>query len=98
MTRPRSSDEEKATAPTHPQSGTGPPRNLAADRIKSYKHQHGGTVGKDPKSPGYSSQGLEDFGHGKPFPPPLPAEEEYVVEFTDENDPLHPQNWPFARK
>lgn len=53
---------------------------------------------KTQKYRNFTSQGLEDFGHGKPFPQPLPAEEQYVVEFMDENDPLHPQNWPFARK
>ncbi|KAJ5563255.1 Major facilitator superfamily domain general substrate transporter [Penicillium sp. DV-2018c] len=35
---------------------------------------------------------------GKPHPPPLPDPEQYIVEFTDANDPLHPQNWPFGRK
>jgi hypothetical protein len=38
------------------------------------------------------------FGGGKPYPPPLPAREEYVVEFGGLDDSLHPQNWTLYRK
>jgi DHA1 family multidrug resistance protein-like MFS transporter len=41
---------------------------------------------------------LPPFGANKPYPPPLPAREEYVVEFEDEDDPLHGQNWPMKKK
>jgi len=38
------------------------------------------------------------MGAGKPYPPPLPEREEYVVEYDGPDDPLHPQNWPIKRK
>ena len=41
---------------------------------------------------------LPEFGGGKPYPPPLPDQEEYVVEFDGKDDPLHPMNWPFKKK
>lgn len=41
---------------------------------------------------------LPDFGAGKPYPPKLPEQEEYVVEFSGPNDPTHPHNWPLWRK
>lgn len=41
---------------------------------------------------------LPNFGGGKPFPPPLPEREEYVVEFDGPSDPIHAQNWPLKKK
>jgi DHA1 family multidrug resistance protein-like MFS transporter len=41
---------------------------------------------------------LPEFGGGKPYPPPLPEREEYVVEYDGKDDPLHPQNWLFNKK
>ncbi|RMZ81739.1 hypothetical protein DV738_g2124, partial [Chaetothyriales sp. CBS 135597] len=41
---------------------------------------------------------LPQFGGGKPYPPQLPEQEQYVVEFDGKDDPMHPQNWPFRRK
>lgn len=38
------------------------------------------------------------MGGGKDYPPMLPEPEQFVVEFTDANDPLHPQNWPLRQK
>lgn len=38
------------------------------------------------------------MGANKPYPPPLPDREEYVVEFTGADDPLHAQNWPLRKK
>jgi MFS transporter, DHA1 family, multidrug resistance protein len=35
---------------------------------------------------------------GKPYPPPLPEREEYVVEFSGFNDPRHGQNFTFKNK
>lgn len=46
----------------------------------------------------YPPDGLPEFGAGKPYPPLLPAQEEYVVEFDGPDDPLHPQNWTRSRK
>ncbi|KAL4899162.1 major facilitator superfamily domain-containing protein [Aspergillus multicolor] len=34
----------------------------------------------------------------KAYSPPLPENEEYVVEFAGPGDPLHPQNWPTRKK
>ncbi|RMZ90160.1 hypothetical protein DV736_g2627, partial [Chaetothyriales sp. CBS 134916] len=41
---------------------------------------------------------LPEFGGGKPYPPQLPEQEQYVVEFDGKDDPLHPQNWPLRSK
>lgn len=41
---------------------------------------------------------MPEMGLGKPFPPPLPAREEYVVEFSGPDDPMHAQNWPMRKK
>ena len=66
------------------------------ERINTYRLQHRSTVG--------SSVGISPreewlpLGAGKPYPPSLPDPEEYVVEFNDANDPLHPQNWSLSRK
>ena len=32
------------------------------------------------------------------YPPNLPAQEEYVVEFDGLEDPMHPQNWTLRKK
>jgi DHA1 family multidrug resistance protein-like MFS transporter len=45
-----------------------------------------------------SKRPLAEFGAGKPYPPPLPEREEYVVEFAGPDDPLHPQNWSIKKK
>jgi DHA1 family multidrug resistance protein-like MFS transporter len=45
-----------------------------------------------------SRRPLPSFGAGKPYPPPLPEREEYVVEFDGPTDPLHAQNWPMRKK
>lgn len=66
-------------------------------RIHTQRLQHAHTVGESVKS--RSSKGpLPAFGGGKPYPPPLPNREEYVVEFDGPDDPLYPQNWPLKRK
>jgi DHA1 family multidrug resistance protein-like MFS transporter len=41
---------------------------------------------------------MPDFGAGKSYPPPLPDREEYVVEFSGPDDPLHAMNWPLRKK
>jgi MFS transporter, DHA1 family, multidrug resistance protein len=66
-------------------------------RIATQRSQHSGTVGRSLKSR-ESKKPLPSFGAGKPFPPPLPAQEEYVVEFDGPDDPMHAQNWPIGRK
>ncbi|KAL1953491.1 hypothetical protein VTO42DRAFT_2770 [Malbranchea cinnamomea] len=69
----------------------------ALSRIATQRSQHSATVGaslrsRPPKKP------LPAFGAGKPYPPPLPEREVYVVEFDGPDDPLHPQNWSLRRK
>jgi DHA1 family multidrug resistance protein-like MFS transporter len=70
-------------------------------RIHTQRSQHASTVGTDLRSRSSaraSRKALPAFGAGKPFPPPLPAMEEYVVEFDGPTDPLHAQNWPLRKK
>ncbi|KAI9771368.1 MAG: hypothetical protein M1840_002338 [Geoglossum simile] len=51
-----------------------------------------GTKSREDKKP------LPEMGAGKPYPPLLPDQEEYVVEFEGENDERHAQNWPMKKK
>jgi DHA1 family multidrug resistance protein-like MFS transporter len=69
----------------------------ALSRIQTARSQHSATVGKRLKSR-ESKRPLPAFGAGKPYPPPLPAQEEYVVEFDGPDDPMHAQNWPMKKK
>lgn len=69
----------------------------ALSRIATQRSQHIETVGAGLNTRA-SHIPLPEFGAGKPFPPPLPEKEEYVVEFAGPDDPLHPQNWPMRRK
>ena len=69
----------------------------ALSRIETQRTQHSTTVGRSPTSR-ESRKPLPNFGGGKPYPPPLPAMEEYVVEFDGPDDPLHPQNWSIKKK
>ncbi|PSK40319.1 hypothetical protein B9Z65_22 [Elsinoe australis] len=72
----------------------------ALSRIETHRSQHSATVGAGIKARTTSrhSKPLPNFGAGKPFPPPLPEREEYVVEFDGPDDPMHAQNWPNAKK
>lgn len=70
-------------------------------RIHTQRSQHSATVGRDLRSATKSREArrpLPEFGAGKPYPPPLPDQEEYVVEFEGPDDPLHAQNWPLKKK
>lgn len=69
----------------------------ALSRIATQRSQHTATVGAGLK-PRISLKALPEFGAGKAYPLPLPAREEYVVEFVGPADPLHPQNWPIWKK
>ncbi|KAI9678145.1 MAG: hypothetical protein M1817_006089 [Caeruleum heppii] len=66
-------------------------------RTHTLRSQHSGTVGRGLKSR-ESRKPLPEFGGGRPFPPPLPARDEYVVDFDGEHDPYHAQNWPLKKK
>ncbi|KAH8601035.1 MFS multidrug transporter-like protein [Bisporella sp. PMI_857] len=69
------------------------------ERIQTSRSQHQGTVGRTFTSKSRESRRpLPEMGMGKPYPPPLPDQEEYVVEFDGPNDPLHAQNWPMKKK
>ncbi|KAH0351166.1 MFS general substrate transporter, partial [Aureobasidium melanogenum] len=80
----------------------------ALSRIQTGRSQHSATVGASgAEGSGFgvfrtrsskASRPLPAFGGGKPYPPPLPEREEYVVEFDGPNDPMHAQNWPFKKK
>ncbi len=68
-------------------------------RIQTAKSQHAGTIGRSTTGKSRESRRpLPEMGLGKPYPPPLPAREEYVVEFNGPDDPLHAQNWPMRKK
>ncbi|KAI1344020.1 major facilitator superfamily domain-containing protein [Xylariaceae sp. FL0016] len=66
-------------------------------RIHTARSQHSATVGRSVRSR-ESRKPLPAFGGGKPFPPPLPEQEEYVVEFDGPDDPYHAQNWQLKKK
>ncbi|KAF2686452.1 major facilitator superfamily [Lentithecium fluviatile CBS 122367] len=84
--------------PTQRDDATNLERHATAmSRIQTQRSQHSATVGASLKSRA-SRKPLPAFGAGKPFPPPLPEREEYVVEFDGIDDPLHAQNWPLKRK
>lgn len=68
-------------------------------RIHTARSQHSETIGRSLRSRhSTKSKPLPSFGAGKPFPPPLPDQEEYVVEFDGPDDPYHAQNWATSRK
>ncbi|KAH8197891.1 hypothetical protein TruAng_007943 [Truncatella angustata] len=66
-------------------------------RIHTARSQHSETIGRSLRSR-HSTKPLPSFGAGKPFPPPLPEQEDYVVEFEGPDDPYHAQNWPTKKK
>ncbi|KAK6394912.1 hypothetical protein LTR65_001100 [Meristemomyces frigidus] len=69
----------------------------AIKRVEDHRLQHFLTVGSAKVSTSASQQ-LPEFGDGKPYPPPLPDREEYVVEFNGHDDMHHAQNWPMKKK
>ena len=69
----------------------------ALSRIATQRSQHIATVGAGVKLRPITKP-LPEFGAGKPYPSPLPAREEYVMEFAGPDDPLHPQNWSTSKK
>ncbi len=69
----------------------------ALSRMETQRSQHSGTVGRSLTSR-ESKKPLPNFGGGKPYPPPLPAAEDFVVEFDGHDDPFHPQNWSMKKK
>src|ERR1700744_660964 len=61
-------------------------------RTETHRLQHVQTVGASIKTKA-ATRLWPDLGGGKPYPPDLPPQEEYVVEFDWKDDPLRPQNW-----
>lgn len=80
---------EGARTRTHP---------IEDHRTETHRLQQVQTVGASTLRSRKTEKPLPEFGGGKPYPPPLPEREEFVVEFDGKDDPLHPQNWPFKRK
>ncbi|KAJ5165889.1 MFS general substrate transporter [Penicillium capsulatum] len=69
----------------------------ALSRIETQRLQHALTVGESVKSRS-SRVPLPAFGAGKPYPPPLPNRDDYVVEFDGPDDPMYPKNWSTMTK
>ncbi|KAF1953411.1 major facilitator superfamily [Byssothecium circinans] len=94
----RERDATMSRLPTQSEDISGLERHeTALSRILTQRSQHSNTVGASLKSRA-SRKPLPAFGAGKPFPPPLPEREEYVVEFDGPDDPMHAQNWPLKKK
>ncbi|KAF2267199.1 MFS general substrate transporter [Lojkania enalia] len=72
----------------------------AISRIETHRSQHQATVGASitRRSTTKPQRPLPVMGADKPYPPPLPELEEYVVEYDGVDDPLHAQNWPMRKK
>ncbi|KAI5370717.1 Putative major facilitator superfamily, MFS transporter superfamily [Septoria linicola] len=70
----------------------------AIQRIQDHRLQHSLTVGSRRPATSHESNNLPSFGGNKPYPPPLPPSEEYVVEFDGHEDPRHAMNWPTKKK
>jgi DHA1 family multidrug resistance protein-like MFS transporter len=70
----------------------------ALRRIETIRSQHLATVGSTVTRRSTKEKPLPPMGADKPYPPPLPEREEYVVEYDGVNDPLHAQNWPVKKK
>jgi len=70
----------------------------AVARVEEHKLQHMQTVGSSKPAQTRDGESLPDFGGNKPYPPPLPEREEYVVEFSGFDDPKHAQNFPMKKK
>ena len=68
----------------------------AIARIQAQRIQQEHTVRST--RPDMSEKPLPQFGGGKPYPPPMPKSDWYVVEFDGHDDLLHPQNWSVNRK
>lgn len=69
---------------------------IELERIETYRLQHRSTVGS-----GIGIAPREEWlpmGAGKSYPPTLPDPEQFVVEFIDAKDPLHPKNWSVGQK
>ena len=83
------SDDYSDEHPDHPDS-------VELARINTYRLQQKATVGST-RGPEPRKEWLP-MGAGKEYPPVLPDQETYVVEFDGADDPLHPWNWSIVRR
>ncbi|KAI9923929.1 hypothetical protein ASPWEDRAFT_108230 [Aspergillus wentii DTO 134E9] len=90
----RSSDDVRGVHHSTPISRR--PTAVEVSRIETYRLQHRTTVGSG-IGPAPKETWLP-FGGEKDYPPLLPDPDIYVVEFTGEDDPYHPHNWPTSKK
>ncbi|KAF2739903.1 major facilitator superfamily [Polyplosphaeria fusca] len=91
-------DGAMSRLPTQHEEGIDVERHpTALSRIQTQRSQHSGTVGATLKSR-QSRKPLPGMGAGKSYPPALPDREEYVVEFSGHDDPMHAQNWSTKKK
>jgi MFS transporter, DHA1 family, multidrug resistance protein len=98
MGRIATAGQSSATVPSYRAARTRT-HPIEDHRTETHRLQHIQTVGATEKTRSKTeARPLPEFGGGKPYPPDLPPQEEYVVEFDGKDDPLHPQNWPFKRK
>jgi hypothetical protein len=65
--------------------------------IQTHESQYTHTVGPRQTSR-ESTLPLPFMGAGKPYPPDLPGQTEYLVEFDGADDANHPQNWSTSAK
>jgi len=72
-------------------------QETALNRIRTQQSQYAHTVGARQRSR-QSTSSLPPMGAGKPYPPDLPGQEEYLVEFDGADDRIHPQNWSMSIK
>ena len=80
----------RTTTGTHP---------LELQRTETHRLQQTATVGGGVSTHTRESRRpMPPMGGGKPYPPPLPERDEYLVEFEGPDDPLHPQNWKLGKK
>ncbi|KAJ5620095.1 hypothetical protein N7510_004079 [Penicillium lagena] len=91
----RTSEQEDTRSNTLSRAATNF-NNVELGRIDTYSLQQHSTTESDP-APSPREKCLS-LGAGKPYPPKLSDPEQYIVEFNDANDPLHPQNWSLGRK
>lgn len=70
--------------------------SIELSRIHTSRLQHAATIGSHQGA--IPREQWLPLGAGKPYPPPLPDAEKYVVQFTGAHDSLHPHNWPLITK
>jgi DHA1 family multidrug resistance protein-like MFS transporter len=83
---------------TVPPSHYDPTDPTVLERHRTAASIYENTVGSALKEYTSTSTVWPEFGGGKPYPPPLPPNDQYVVDFTGPDDPLHGTNWPIKKK